>query len=57
MARVVREEPSAAPDYLAVCNHQTLEPVARIERKALLLGALRIGGVRLLDNMLVQIRD
>ena len=57
MARVVKEEPSAAPDYLAVCNHQTLEPVARIERKALLLGALRIGGVRLLDNMLVQIRD
>ena len=55
MIRVIKREPSATLDYVAVCDHLTLEPIARIERKALLLGALQIGGVRLIDNMLVQV--
>ena len=55
MIRVIKREPSATLDYVAVCDHLTLEPIARIKRKALLLGALQIGGVRLIDNMLVQV--
>ena len=53
MTRVVARESLAIPEYLAVCDPMTLEPLSRLHRNALLLGALRIGGVRLLDNLLV----
>lgn len=53
MTRVVARESLAIPEYLAVCDPLTLEPLSRLHRNALLLGALRIGGVRLLDNLLV----
>jgi pantoate--beta-alanine ligase len=56
MARVVAQEPLATPEYLAVCDPHTLEPLSTLHRKAVLLGAIRIGGVRLLDNMLVSFR-
>ena len=41
-------------DYLAVCDPATLEPLMKIERQAVLLGAIRIRSVRLLDNVLVS---
>jgi pantoate--beta-alanine ligase len=53
MTRVVARESLAIPEYLAVCDPVTLEPLSRLHRNTLLLGALRIGGVRLLDNLLV----
>ncbi len=56
MARVVAQESLAIPEYLAVCDPLTLEPLSTLRGKALLLGAIRIGGVRLLDNMLVSLR-
>lgn len=56
MALVVAQEPLATPDYLAVCDPLTLEPLSTVQQKALLIGALRIGRVRLLDNMLVSFR-
>ncbi len=40
-------------DYLAVCDPDTLEPLTRIRDRAVLLGAIRIGKVRLIDNLLV----
>jgi pantoate--beta-alanine ligase len=54
MALVVAQEPLATPDYLAVCDPLTLEPLSTVRRKAVLLGAVRIGSVRLLDNILVS---
>ncbi|WHZ23449.1 MAG: Pantoate--beta-alanine ligase [Nitrospira sp.] len=56
MALVVEQEPLATSNYLAVCDPLTLEPLSTIQRKAVLLGAVRIGGVRLLDNLLVSFR-
>ena len=56
MARVVAQEPLANRNTLAVCDPLTLEPLTTLHRKAVLLGALRIGGVRLLDNKLVLVR-
>lgn len=62
MVRVIRKEPLIAIDYLAVCDPATLEPLHRIDRKTVLLGAVRIGEahtagtirtVRLIDNLLV----
>lgn len=68
MVRVIRKEPLIAIDYLAVCDPDTLEPLHRITRNALLLGAVRIAAetpkktertvrtVRLIDNLLVTRR-
>ncbi len=43
-------------DYLACCDARTLEPVSRLRGTVVLLGAIRIGGVRFLDNLLVRVR-
>jgi pantoate--beta-alanine ligase len=56
MAQVVAQEPQATVEYLAVCDPLTLAPLSTLHRKAVLLGALRIGKVRLLDNLLVSAR-
>ncbi len=39
-----------AVDYLAVCDRHTLEPLAVLDRPARLIAAVRLGGIRLLDN-------
>ncbi len=41
----------AAIDYLEVCDAQTLAPLARVERPARALAAVRLGGTRLIDNV------
>ncbi|HNL90026.1 MAG TPA: pantoate--beta-alanine ligase [Nitrospira sp.] len=46
----------ATVEYLAVCHPATLEPLRVIERHAVLLGVIRVGAVRLLDNLLVTYR-
>lgn len=57
--RVMRDriaaEPLACVDYLAVCNPETLAPLRRITGESVLLGAIRIGRVRLIDNLLVRV--
>jgi pantoate--beta-alanine ligase len=53
MARVVRQEPALAVQYLSVCDPLTLEPLARVTSKTVLLGAVRLGSVRLIDNLMV----
>ena len=39
------------PEYIALVQPDTLDPVARLERPALLAIAARIGSTRLIDNM------
>jgi pantoate--beta-alanine ligase len=56
MARTVTAERSVTPEYLAVCDPSTLQPLQTVQRHAILLGAIRLGAVRLLDNMPVTIR-
>jgi len=53
MRKTVEQEPSARVEYLALCDPVTLEPLERIDRRALLLGAIKIGSIRLIDNVLV----
>ncbi|WP_455378927.1 pantoate--beta-alanine ligase [Petrachloros mirabilis] len=50
MRTVLGAEPGIQIDYLAVCHPETLEPLKTIARRAVLLGAIRIGSVRLIDN-------
>jgi pantoate--beta-alanine ligase len=53
MRQTVEQEPTARIEYLSLCDPASLEPLERVERSALLLGAIRIGSVRLIDNMVV----
>ena len=54
MRKVVGKESLAGIDYLAVCDPDTLEPLKHIRDCAVLLGAIRIGRIRLIDNLLVK---
>ncbi len=52
--RVLRRE--AAPnriDYLALVDPKTFEPIPRLDKRGLLITAVRIGKTRLIDNMAV----
>jgi pantoate--beta-alanine ligase len=53
MAAVVRQEPALTVDYLSVCDPLTLEPLSSVTSKAVLLGAVRLGRIRLIDNLMV----
>jgi pantoate--beta-alanine ligase len=48
------QEPLIRRDYLTVCDPDTLEPVSTIRGTVVLLGAVRMGDVRLIDNLLVS---
>lgn len=53
MVQVVKKEPAITIDYLAVCDPRTLEPLSYVNSHAVLLGAVQLGSVRLIDNLLV----
>lgn len=53
MYQVIKAEPSMTIDYLAVCDPRTLEPLSAVTSRMVLLGAVRLGLVRLIDNLLV----
>ena len=55
MAQVVTQKPTISIDYLAVSDPFTLEPVSLVASKVVLLGAIRLGSVRLIDNLLVAV--
>lgn len=54
MQNAVAAEPLARADYLSVCDSETLEPLRRVTAQAVLLGAIRLGRIRLIDNVLVS---
>jgi pantoate--beta-alanine ligase len=54
MRKVLGGEPAIRIDYLAICGADQLEPLNRIDRQAVILGAIRLGSVRLIDNVLVK---
>ncbi len=42
------------PDYVALCDAETLQPITRLDREARLFVAARIGKTRLIDNFHVK---
>jgi pantoate--beta-alanine ligase len=54
MRKVLGGEPAIRIDYLALCDPDTLEPLDRVDRQAVILGAIRLGSVRLIDNVLTR---
>lgn len=56
MAKVLDAGRGLTIDYLACCDARTLEPLTRLRGAVVLLGAIRVGGVRFIDNLIVRIR-
>jgi len=54
MRETLREEPLAEIDYVELVDRETLEPVTRLRGVCLALLAVRIGAVRLIDNLLIE---
>lgn len=50
----IGKEPLASIDYVAIADPETLGSVERIEKEVIVLLAVRIGRVRLIDNMRVK---
>jgi len=57
MREMIRSEPLAELDYAELVDAETLEPVTRLRGVCLALLAVRIGAVRLIDNLLIEERD
>jgi pantoate--beta-alanine ligase len=55
MRQTLEREPTIHTEYLAVCDPDSLEPLPAVTARAVLLGAARIGSIRLIDNILVKI--
>ncbi|RMH06769.1 MAG: pantoate--beta-alanine ligase [Nitrospirae bacterium] len=54
MADMLQAEPGVTVEYVAICDAHTLEPLRRPQRDMVLLGAIRLGRTRLIDNRLVK---
>jgi pantoate--beta-alanine ligase len=57
MREMLRTEPLAEPEYVDLVDAETLEPVTRLRGACLALLAVRIGAVRLIDNLLIEDRE
>ena len=56
MAAIFKTEHQNHIDYLVCCETRTLEPIPRVQGNILLLGALQVGNIRLIDNLIVSVR-
>ena len=54
MRQTIEQVPTIHVEYLAVCDQDNLEPLSVVADRAVLLGAVRIGSIRLIDNLLVN---
>jgi len=54
MRQTIEQAPAIHVEYLAVCDPDSLEPLSAAADRAVLLGAVRIGLIRLIDNLLVK---
>lgn len=55
MRATVKQQTPAYIDYLAACDPETLEPWDMTSRRVILLGAIRFGSVRLIDNLIATV--
>jgi len=55
MTELIERERMAKIDYVALCHPETLEDLERIEDRALIALAVKIGKARLIDNCLVRV--
>ena len=51
MRQIIEQAPTIHVEYLAVCDPESLEPLPIVTARSVLLGAVRIGSIRLIDNL------
>ena len=51
---ILSQVPALEPEYVSVVDTETLQPLDRIEGKALIAVAARLGSTRLIDNVVVD---
>jgi pantoate--beta-alanine ligase len=56
MRQPIEQAPTIHVEYLAVCDQDSLDPLSVVPDRAVLLGAVRIGSIRLIDNLLVKVQ-
>jgi pantoate--beta-alanine ligase len=54
MHQTLEAEPGVHVEYLAICDADTLEPLTQVQGTVVVLGAIRLGDVRLIDNQLLH---
>ena len=54
MQKILGKASDVHVEYLAVCDANTLEPLTQVQGTVVLLGAIRMGNVRLIDNRLAH---
>jgi pantoate--beta-alanine ligase len=54
MRQTIEQAPTIHVEYLAVCDPDSLEPLSVVAAHAVLLGAILIGSIRLIDNLMVK---
>ncbi len=52
--RILEAIPKIKIDYLTLCDLETLQPISQMKNRAVLLAAVKIGSVRLIDNILLK---
>jgi pantoate--beta-alanine ligase len=52
--QLIRSQPDAVIDYIAVCDPDTLEEMSVVDRPALMALAVKVGMPRLIDNMILE---
>ena len=55
MRGLIRAQAGVRLDYAAAVDGRTLEPLRRLRGRVALLGAVRVGRTRLIDNLLVDV--
>jgi pantoate--beta-alanine ligase len=57
MKQIVRSEPLAKIDYIEIVDLENLDPLDKIEGDALVALAVFIGKIRLIDNLIVSLKE
>jgi len=57
MKEMISQEPRAKIDYVEIVDRENLNPVAKIEKEALAALAVFVGKVRLIDNMILKVKE
>ncbi len=54
MQKVLKKYPGIKIEYLAVCDAKSLDQLSQVKGEVVLMGAIQIGNVHLIDNILVK---
>ncbi len=57
VSKLIESHPYTEIDYVKICDPETLEDLDKIDKKALLALAVKIGKARLIDNTLLEVKE